>query len=233
MRAALAIAKRDLIGLFLTPFGVGASAAFVAVSGIALVIHLRLNQASLDGWFAPLFFVVGVLVALLTMRAFAEEERAGTLELLLTAPVRPGEIIAGKLLGNVGAALAIVACSAVCPWLVATMGHPDGGPILTGYVGLVLAVVAFTAVGLAVSAATGSPIVAAAGTAALLLGTWAIGLLGPTLTGTPKLICEQLAPGTHVVGFLRGTLSVNDVVYFVSLAVAGVVATDLVLRSRR
>jgi ABC-2 type transport system permease protein len=200
---------------------------------VALVIDLRGNQARLDGWFGPLFFVVGLLVALLTMRAFADEERTGTLELLLTAPVRPAEVIAGKLLGSAAAALAIIACTAVCPWLVTTMADPDGGPIVTGYVGLMLAVLAFTAVGLAVSAATGSPLVAAAGTAALLLGTWSVGLLAPSLTGLPKLLCEQLAPGTHVVGFLRGTLSLDDVVYFLSVAAAGVIATALVLRSRR
>jgi len=233
LRAALAIARRDLAGLFLTPFGIGASAGFLAVSGVALVIDLRGNQARLDGWFGPLFFVVGLLVSLLTMRAFADEERAGTLELLLTAPVRPVEVIAGKLLGSAGAALAIIAGTVVCPWLVTTMGHPDGGPIVTGYAGLVLAVLAFTSVGLAVSAATGSRLVAAAGTAALLLGTWALGLLAPSLTGTAKLVCEQVAPGTHVVGFLRGTLSLGDVTYFVTVGAAGVVATALVLRSRR
>ena len=169
MRQALTIAARDLRATYLTPFGFGCTAAFAALSGVLLVFDLRGNQARLDLWFAGLFIALGLLAALLTMRSFAEEERAGTLELLLTAPVRLWQVAVGKLLGVAGVLVALVAATVACPLLVAGMGDPDPGPILTGYTGVVLVGFAFVAVGLAVSAATANPLVAAAG--AVLVAT--------------------------------------------------------------
>ena len=229
MRQALTIAARDLRANFLTAFGLGSTAGFAAAAGVVLVVVLRGNQARLAGWFV----LLGVLAALLTMRSFAEEERAGTLELLLTSPVRPWQVVTGKLLGVAGVLLVDVAATLACPLLVASMGHPDAGPILTGYVGVVLVGLAFVAVGLAVSAATSNPLVAAVGSLAVLLALWGAGIVSGGLTGWPRLALEELAPSGHVVGFLRGTLSLADVTYFVTLGAAGAAATGLVLRSRR
>jgi ABC-2 type transport system permease protein len=233
VRQALTIAWRDLRAMYLSAFGIGCTAAFAALAGVLLVLDLRAGQARLDGWFAPLFVAVGVLAALVTMRSFAEEERAGSLELLLTAPVRTGTVVAGKLLAGAGVLVAVAAATIACPVLVAAMGHPDFGPIVTGYVGLALLGLAFVAVGLAVSAATSNPLAAAAGTTALLLGLWAGGLVAGGLTGRPRAVLDYLAPSSHVVGFLRGTLAVTDVAYFGSLTVVAVLATLAVLRARR
>jgi ABC-2 type transport system permease protein len=233
VRASLAVAGRDLRATFLSAFGIGCTAAFVAFAGVLLVVDLRGNQARLDNWFQPLFVGLGVLAALLTMRSFADEERTGSLELLLTAPLRPWQILAGKLLGVAGALGVVTLVTIVCPWLVATMGHPDAGPILTGYVGVALIGLAFVATGLAVSAATGNPLVAAAATLAILLGLWFGGLLADGLAGRPRLVLQYLSPSTHITGFLRGTVSLTDVVYFLSFAAVGLVAAGQVLRSRR
>ena len=99
--------------------------------------------------------------------------------------------------------------------------------------GVVLVGLAFVAVGLAVSAATSNPLVAAVGSLAVLLALWAAGIVSGGLTGWPRLALEELAPSGHVVGFLRGTLSTKDVVYFVSLLVFGVVTNLVVLEERR
>src|SRR5207302_10355535 len=131
-------------------------------------------------------------------RGFAAEERTGTLELLLTAPVSRGSIIAGKLGGLVSALVVLAIGTAVCPLLVVSMGRPDSGPILTGYVGLVLAGLAFVSVGLAVSATTASPVVAAGGTGAVLLGLLFCGLLSGGLTGGLRSVLEYVSPSSHV-----------------------------------
>jgi ABC-2 type transport system permease protein len=117
--------------------------------------------------------------------------------------------------------------------LVASMGNPDGGPIVTGYVGLFLVGTGFLALGLAVSAATPNPLVAAAGTAAVLVALWLAGVLAGGLGGRPHVILEYLSPTSHVTGFLRGTLAVADVAYFLSMTLAGVVGVIAVLGSRR
>ena len=233
MRQALTIAARDLRANFLTAFGLGSTAGFAAAAGVVLVVVLRGNQARLAGWFGTLYVLLGVLAALLTMRSFAEEERLGTLELLLTSPVRPWQVVTGKLLGVAGVLLVDVAATLACPLLVASMGHPDAGPILTGYVGVILVGLAFVAVGLAVSAATSNPLVAAVGSLAVLLALWGAGIVSGGLTGWPRLALEELAPSGHVVGFLRGTLSTKDVVYFVSLLALGLVTNVVVLEERR
>lgn len=233
MRQALTIAGRDLRTTYLSPFGIGTAAGFVAASGVLLVIDLNGGQARLDAWFASLFVLLGLLASLITMRSFAEEERSGGLELLLTAPVSKGSVVAGKLMGALGVLMVVTATTVVCPLLVAGMGTPDAGPIVTGYIGVVLVGGAFVAAGLAVSAATGNPLVAATGTAALLLGLWFAGLVAGGLTGRPKVVLDYLSPASHVTGFLRGTIGVIDVVYFLSLAAAGITAAMLALARRR
>jgi len=233
VRQALAIASRDLRATYASAFGVGCTAAFAGLSGVLLVFDLRGNQARLDLWFSFLFVALGLLAALLSLRSFAEEERAGTLELVLTSPVRYWQVALGKLLGVLGVLAVVIAATVACPLLVASMGKPDAGPVLTGYAGLVLLGAGFLAVGLAVSAATANPLVAAAGTAAVLVALWLGGVLAGGLGGRPHLVLEYLSPASHVTGFLRGTLAVVDVTYFASMVAVGFAGAIAVLRTRR
>ncbi|MBV9284699.1 MAG: ABC transporter permease subunit [Acidimicrobiia bacterium] len=233
MRQAVTIAARDLRATCVSAFGIGCTAAFAALAGVLLVFDLRPNQARLDLWFSSLFVALGLLAALLTQRAFAEEERSGTLELLLTSPVRFWQVAVGKLLGVGGVLVAAIAATIVCPILVASMGNPDGGPIITGYIGLVVVGVGFLALGLAVSASTPNPLVSAAGTAAVLVALWLAGVLAGGLGGRLHVVLEYLSPTSHVTGFLRGTLAVTDVAYFLSMTVVGVVGVIAILGWRR
>src|SRR5205807_4530191 len=125
MRQSLTIAARDLRATYVSAFGLGCTAAFAALSGVLLVFDLRGNQARLDLWFSALFVALAVLAALLTLRSFAEEERTGTLELLLTSPVRLWQVAVGKLLGVGGVLVVVAAATVACPLLVAGMGDPD------------------------------------------------------------------------------------------------------------
>jgi ABC-2 type transport system permease protein len=143
------------------------------------------------------------------------------------------QVAIGKLIGVCGVLAAAIAATIVCPILVSSMGNPDGGPIVTGYVGLVLVGVGFLSLGLAVSAATPNPLVAAAGTAAVLVALWLAGVLAGGLGGRLHVVLEYLSPTSHVTGFLRGTLSVADVAYFLSMTLVGIVGAIVVLRTRR
>jgi len=230
---AVTIAARDLRATYVSAFGIGCTAAFAALAGVLLVFDLRGNQARLDLWFSSLFVALGLLAALLALRAFAEEERSGTLELLLTSPVRYWQVAVGKLLGVCGVLVAAIAATIVCPLVVASMGNPDAGPIVTGYIGLLLVGVGFLSLGLALSATTPNPLVAAAGTAAVLVALWLAGVLAGGLGGRPHVVLEYLSPTSHVTGFLRGTLAVADIAYFLSMALAGLVGVIAVLGARR
>ena len=233
MRQAVTIAVRDLRATYVSAFGIGCTAAFAALAGVLLVFDLRGDQARLDLWFSSLFVALGLLSALVTQRAFAEEERSGTLELLLTSPVRFWQVAVGKLFGVTGVLLAAIAATIVCPLLVSSMGNPDSGPIITGYIGLVLVGIGFLSLGLAVSAATPNPLVAAAGTAAVLVALWLAGVLAGGLGGRLHVVLEYLSPTSHVTGFLRGTLAVTDIAYFLSMTFVGLAAVIAVLGWRR
>ncbi len=233
MRQAVTIAARDLRATYVSAFGIGCTAAFAALAGVLLVFDLRGDQARLDLWFSSLFVALGLLAALVTQRAFAEEERSGTLEILLTSPVRFWQVAVGKLFGVTGVLLAAIAATIVCPLLVASMGNPDSGPIITGYIGLVLVGIGFLSLGLAVSASTPNPLVAAAGTAGVLVALWLAGVLAGGLGGRLHVVLEYLSPTSHVTGFLRGTLAVTDIAYFLSMTVVGIAAVIAVLGWRR
>jgi ABC-2 type transport system permease protein len=233
VRRVVVIAGRELRSTFGTAFGYGLVAGFLALAGLLLVLALRSGEARLDSWFAWLFVAVGVLAPMLAMRTFADEERAGSLELLLTSPVRTAEVVAGKLLGVTALFALLVAGTVVCPWLVMRMGDPDAGPIVTGYIGLALVGLAFLAVGLAASAATSNQLVAAAGGAGLLLALWFGAGVAAGLGGAPETVLRYLSPSTHVTGFLRGTLAGADIAYFLSLCAAGVVAAVAIVEARR
>ena len=229
----IAIAGRDLKAVTASAFGVGLLAGTAALSGAILVVDLRGGQARLDQWFSALVVLVGLLAVLVSTRAFAEEERRGSLELVLTAPVSRIQVVIGKLGGALGVLLAAIAATAGCPIVVATMGHPDGGPILTGYVGLGVAAVAFAALTGAVSAAAANPLTSAVGGSALLLALWATGVVAGGARGRVHDVGTALSPASHLTGFLRGTLAVPDLAYFAALAVFGVGATVAVLSWRR
>lgn len=233
MRTVAAVAGRDLRATFSTPFGFGLASGYLVLAGVLLVIALRAGEARLDGWFAPLFVVTALLCALLTMRSFAEEERSGSLELLLAAPVRPLQIVLGKLLGALGVLLVVVAATLSAPIVVAVLGEPDLGPILTGYLGLALLCVAAASLGLVASAASSSQLAAASASSGALLGSWFAASVASALPGPLGSLLGYLSPSRHVSGFLRGTIAVSDVVYFTSFALAAVAIATVVLRARR
>lgn len=233
MRAAAAIAARDLRATFTSPFGYGLVAGYLALAGVLLVVALSAGEARLDGWFAPLSLLTGLLAALLTMRTLAEEERTGSLELLLSAPVRAGNVVLGKLLGVTAVLGVVLAATVTAPLVTAALGDPDAGPIITGYVGVALVGVAVAAIGVAASASTANQLVAAAIAAGVLLATWFGGALAGGLPGAPGALLRYLSPSTHVDGFLRGTIAIADVVYFGSAVALGAVLASLVVRVRR
>jgi ABC-2 type transport system permease protein len=233
VRTALVVAGRDVRATFGSPFGFGLAAGYLAVSGLLLVLALRAGEARLDGWFAPLFLLTAVLCALLTMRSFADEERTGSLELLLTAPVRPTHVVIGKVLGAVSVLVIVAALTVTAPIVVAVLGNPDAGPIVTGYLGLLALGVLCCAVGVAASAATSSQLVAGATSGGLLLALWFAASVASILPGTAAAALTYASPSTHVTGFLRGTISLSDVVSFVSVAALAVAIAAVVVRARR
>ena len=190
------------------------------------------NLSITDNVMRPLFTNMSVVllffIPMLTMRLFAEEKRAGTMELLLTYPVRDGEVLAGKFLAAAALYLLLLALTFLYPGLVAYFTRVEWGPILTGYLGLVLVGSTFLAVGVLVSSLTENQIVAGFGTFGVLLGFWVIGWGAEFAGGNLRTVLQYLSVTEHMDGFSRGLVDTKDLVYYGS---AIVLALFLALRS--
>jgi len=172
-------------------------------------------------------------IPMLTMRLFAEEKKSGTMELLLTYPVRDGEILVGKFLAAAALYVVLLALTLVYPALVAYFTRVEWGPILTGYLGLVLMGGTFLAVGLLVSSLTENQIVAGFGTFGILLLFWVIGWGAEFAGGTLRTVLQYLSVTEHIDTFSRGLIDTKDVVYHASAIALALFLSLRSLESKR
>ncbi len=181
-------------------------------------------------WMAACFVF---LLPAVTMRLLAEEQRTGSMHLLGTLPVTPGEIVVGKWL----AAVVLVACALVLtlpiPVVLASLGELDWGPVAGGYLGLLLGGAAFAAIGTATSALTENQIVAflLAATACLLpaLAGAALPLLPTALVPAVEYISFEY----HFANLARGVLDSRSVVFFGSVIAVALRMAAALLEHRR
>jgi ABC-2 type transport system permease protein len=155
------------------------------------------------------------------------------MELLLTYPVRDGEILAGKFLAAAALYVLLLALTLLYPGLVAYFTRVEWGPILTGYLGLVLMGGTFLAVGLLVSSLTENQIVAGFGTFGVLLLFWVIGWGAEFAGGTLRTVLQYLSVTEHTDGFSRGLIDTKDLVYYGSAIVLALFLSLRSLESKR
>jgi ABC-2 type transport system permease protein len=229
-----AIAERELKAYFTSPIAYVIGAAFLLIAGYLFsVILLNTNEASLR-YFIQNLSVIWLFVApFVTMRLLAEEARTGTIELLLTNPVRDVEVVLGKFLGALGFVLVLVLLTLYYPAILFIFGNPDVGPMITGYLGVILQAAAFLAIGLMVSSFTQNQIVAAFVTFAILLLLWLSESVA-NFVGRPfSEIVRYLSVTGHTQDFTRGVIDSSHVLYFLSVVAAALFITFLSLQTRR
>lgn len=180
------------------------------------------------------FSVVGLfLIPMITMRLFAEEKRSGTIELLLTSPVRDAEIIIGKWLAALLLyALTLGLCSLNFLFLFAH-GSPDAIPMLVGLLGLILQAGALLAVGTFISTTTRNQIIAGGVTFAVCLLLWVFEWVGGYETSTWAQVMAYLSVISHFEPFSKGVIDTRDVIYFASLTFFGLFLSARSLESLR
>jgi ABC-2 type transport system permease protein len=185
----------------------------------------------------PLFSNMSVVllffIPMITMRLFAEEKRAGTMELLLTYPVRDGEVLAGKFLSALGLYAVLLVLTLLYPALVAYFTRVEWGPILTGYLGLLLVGATFLAVGLLISSLTENQIVAGFVTFGVLLAFWVIGWGADFAGGNMRTILQYLSITEHMDAFSRGLIDTKDLVYYGTAIALALFMTLRSLESKR
>ncbi|MGE5569873.1 MAG: ABC transporter permease [Rhodospirillales bacterium] len=178
--------------------------------------------------------VIGLfIIPMITMRLFAEEKRTGTIELLMTSPVRDYELIAAKWLSAVTLYAAILAISAVNLAYLFAYGEPDWKPILVGYLGLLLQGGCLLAIGTFVSTLTRNQIIAVGGTFAICLVLWVIDWVTAYDSSTWAEVLRYLSVVTHFETFAKGVLDSKDVVFYVSMIFFGLFLTARSMESLR
>ncbi|MDQ6675608.1 MAG: ABC transporter permease [Chloroflexota bacterium] len=234
MKNVWAVAQRELRSYFLSPLAYVVIALFLALSGYLFALILsNAREASLRGLVQNVSVLYLFIVPAISMRLLAEEQRTGTIELLLTNPVHEWEIVTGKFLASIMLVLVMLACTLLFPLFLFIYGSPDRGPMITGYVGIFLQAAAFLSLGLWASSLTQNQIVAAIVAFALLLVFWLSDNLGQFLGGTVGQIVSYTSVNSHFQSFPQGVVQSQDVIYYLSLVLAGIVLSTLSLQSRR
>ncbi|PYM91035.1 MAG: ABC transporter permease [Candidatus Rokuibacteriota bacterium] len=190
-----------------------------------------------DSVMRPLFSNISVILLLLmplvTMRLFAEERRSGTIELLLTYPVRDGAVLAGKYLAAFALYAIMIALTMLYPGIVVYFARLEWGPVLTGYLGLLLMGGTFIAVGVCASSLTENQIVAAITTFGVLLLLWVLGWSADYAGGTAGRVLQHLSLLEHNDSFAKGVLDTKDIIYYANFIVLALFLTLRSLEARR
>ncbi len=194
---------------------------------------LNISDSVMRPLFTNMSVVLLFFMPMLTMRLFAEEKRSGTMELLLTYPVRDGEVLTGKFLAAAALYALLLALTLLYPGLVAHFTRVEWGPVLTGYLGLTLVGATFLAVGLLVSSLTENQIVAGFGAFGVLLAFWVIGWGAEFSTGRLRTVLQYLSMTEHLDGFSRGLIDTKDLVYYGSAIALALFLTLRSLESKR
>jgi ABC-2 type transport system permease protein len=151
------------------------------------------------------------------MRLLAEEQKLGTLELLLTSPVRDWEVVLGKYIASLIILIATLAATLYYVIMIYAFGEPDSGPVMSAYLGMILYGAAALAIGMLASSLTSNQIVSAVlGMGTLLILTF-IDTLGMRLGGVTGDIILEISMRTHFGDFARGIVDTSHIVYYLSM----------------
>lgn len=242
MSAMTTIAKREFRSYFDSPL------AYVVICLSFLALGLMFFMYRGGFWQADRATVQGIflwapgglsllVVPVVTMRLLAEEKRSGTLEMLITLPVKDSDVILGKYLGALGLVLALAVATVVYPIAMFKwpwhLGPLDWGPVFSGYLGLVLYSAAAIAIGLLITALTDSQAIAFFVTVFVLGALYFMGNAVDVVGGTLGNVLSYFSFQTHLEGFTRGLVDTRDVVYFLSVTAVALVVAFRVLERRK
>jgi len=237
MQNVATMAQREISAFFLSPIAYAVNAIFLFAAGLAFALgsFTQGGEASMRGLFD--FWIVLILVfvlPMLTMRLMSEELRSGTIETLMTAPISETEVVLGKFLGTLVFFLVQLAALLLYPILMAIYGDLDFGLLVCHWIGLLLLGSLYIAVGLFFSTLTKHQVIAVLGSFALLaLMTFASHALALQTEGWVKVVLQQLSIRTHFEDFVRGTLDLSHVVFFVTTTALFLFITVKMLETRR
>lgn len=241
MRNIWIIARKEYKHYFISPTAY--AVAFMILLILGIIFYVNILAAVMQQYAPSIQLVLNPLVTLLlfttpaiTMRSLAEEQKSGTLELLLTAPIRDWELVVGKWLGGLLFVASILAVTLIYALVLNQLISPgiDFGVVLTGYLGLLLLVGTFIAIGVAVSSLFSNQIAAFFATLGILLALWMIGIPSQIMGAGGSAVIQYVDLSAHYYDtFYQGIIDLKDVVYYLSAIALLLFAGSVSLESRR
>jgi len=228
------LCKKELKGYFDSPIAYIVITIFLLISGWFFFSDLFLvNQASLRNLFSIVPFIFMFFVPAVTMRLISEEKRSGTIELLLTLPVRDHEIILGKFLAGMILISVAVILTLVYTLTLSGLGDLDAGSVVAGYLGLIFLGATYVSVGVFTSSLTQNQIVAFI-TSFLII--FILFMLNKVLIFFPSFLAsffEYLAVDYHFSNISRGVIDSRDLIYYLSIIFLFLFLSVRALESRK
>lgn len=238
MRQIWIISKRELQSFFDSLTAYIMLIAFLGFSGLFTWLYgsdiFFVKQASLQAFFGVSYWTLFFFIPALTMRQFAEENKTGTIELLLTRPVSDWQVIFGKFLATlllIGIALAFT-----LPYYftVAMLGNIDHGATIMGYFGLLFISATYISIGLFASSISNNQIVGFLLALAIsILFHFVFGFLASAAGGFLSELLYYLSIGSHFESVARGVIDSKDIIYFISIIFISLVGTEAILQKNR
>ena len=251
MRNTLAIAQRELSAYFRSPIAYVMIGFFAILFGYFYSVPLyyfvqqsqgmgmnpnqplNMNQMLIGPTLMNTTVIMLFFFPLITMRSYSEEKRSGTIELLLTSPVKDIEIIFGKFFGALFLYIAMLALTVIHLGLLFYFSDPEWKPIVTAYLGLILMAGCFLSLGMFISSLTSNQIVAAMATFSVFLMLWVINWMGTFVGPTMQSVLAYLSLTEHFDDFAKGIIDTKHVIYYLSFMAFGLFLTAKSVASER
>src|SRR5580700_9790499 len=252
MRNAWIICRKELGSYFVSPvayllltmFGVifgfffWNSLGYFVIEGMEMQMRGQMFPMNLNEQIVrPLLSNVGVIglffIPMISMRLFAEEKRLGTIELLVTSPIRDIEIVIGKWLSAIALYAIMLLFSGISLLFLFRYSNPDWKPLAIGYLGLLLQAGGLLAIGTFISTLTKNQIIAGAVTFGVCLLLWVLGWVSQYENATWAQVLSYMCVITHFDSFAKGVLDSKDALYDVTVIFLGLFFTARSMESMR
>ena len=198
-----------------------------------ILSQINLNSTVIANVLFNMVFVFLFLIPLLTMRAFAEEKKNRTEELLMTSPITVNQIIAGKFFGAFSFIMIMLIPTVIYQFMLFHYAEPEVGPVISGYLGVVLFAIAGISIGLFTSSLTENQIISAVITFVILLFLFIINMVGGKEGTVLNSLVDYLSVVAHIRNFIKGLIDFKDIIYFATLTVFFIFLTKRSVESIR
>ncbi|MEA2098401.1 MAG: ABC transporter permease subunit [Patescibacteria group bacterium] len=222
MNKILTITKKELNSYFNSPLGYIVVSVFLVISGwLFIQTFFIIGQASLRSFFNLLPILFMFIIPAITMSSWAEEKKSGTVEVLMTFPVSSVKVVMAKFFSSFMFLLIMLVLTLVIPVMVSSVGSPDRGVIIAGYIGVIFIGSAYIAIGLWVSSITKNQIISFLVTVSIIFMFYMIGnsLILNTMPSSVAAVGKFLSFSTHFNSILRGVISLSDILYYISVII--------------